>query len=139
MRNIKLIFLAICATVSVHAHSDETIIAVTLILEAGGECAEGSMEAVNEVICNRAWTRSLTRREVCLQVSQFTCWNSGKTDALVAKAQRHSRYSQALAIVNANITDYTNGADHYHAEHCSPDWASSMRVTAKVGSHVFRR
>ena len=137
-KRIISIILSLCATVSVNAHSDETIIATTLILEAGGEYAEGSMEAINEVICNRSSIRNLTRREVCLQKSQFSCWNSGKVDALIAKAQRHPRYSQAIAIINENITNFAGGADHYHAEHCSPYWASRMHVTAKIGRHVFR-
>jgi len=131
------ILISICSACSLNAHSDETIIAATLILEAGGEYAKGSMEAVNEVICTRAWKRKLTRRQVCLQRLQFSCWNSGNIDLLVAKAQRHIRYVEALSIVNSNITDYTRGADHYHADYCSPYWASSMTVTVKIGRHIF--
>ena len=131
------ILISICSAFSLNAHSDETIIAATLILEAGGEYAKGSMEAVNEVICTRAWKRKLTRRQVCLQRLQFSCWNSGNIDLLVAKARRHIRYAEALSIVNSNITDYTRGADHYHADYCSPYWASSMTVTVKIGRHIF--
>lgn len=138
MKRLKLISLFLCLAVcSLNAHSDETIIAATLILEAGGERADGAMEAVNEVICTRAWKRDLTRREVCLQRMQFSCWNSGKINILVAKAKRHVRYSEALKIVNGGITNYTSHADHYHADYCSPYWAASLTRTVKIGRHIF--
>lgn len=137
MKTLTLLTL-ILATCSVSAYTDEEVIASTLILEAGGEYAEGSMEAVYEVICNRAYKRNLTRSEVCLQRKQFSCWNSGKLDKLVAKAKKHSRYGYALAIVNGlRITNYTNESDHYHADYCNPYWASSMTVTTKIGRHIF--
>jgi spore germination cell wall hydrolase CwlJ-like protein len=139
MKTLTLTLLALCfATCSVNAHSDETIIAATLILEAGGEYAEGAMESVYEVICTRAWKRKLSRSEVCLQRLQFSCWNSGKIDLLVIKAQRHIRYAEALEIVNSSkITNYTADADHYHADYCSPYWASSLTRTVKIGRHIF--
>ena len=124
MKTLTLLTL-ILATCSVSAYTDEDIIASTLILEAGGEYAEGSMEAVYEVICNRAYKRNLTRSEVCLQRKQFSCWNSGKLDELVAKVN------------SRRITNYTNGSDHYHADYCNPYWASSMTVTTKIGRHIF--
>jgi len=140
MKTISITLLALLSALPLVAYTDEDIIASTLILEAGGEYAEGSMEAVYEVICNRAWKRDMTRREVCLQRMQFSCWNSGKIDALVAKAKAHKRYSKALSIVySAKITNYTLGADHYHADYCSPYWATSMTVTVKIGRHIFYR
>jgi spore germination cell wall hydrolase CwlJ-like protein len=138
MKSITIILLALCSASSVNAYSDEAIIASTLILEAGGEYAEGSMEAVYEVICNRAWQRDMTRSEVCLQYKQFSCWNSSKIAILVDKAQHHRRYIEALRIVNnRKITNYTDGANHYHADYCLPYWAPSMTVTVKIGRHIF--
>ena len=134
---MKYLLLLIISAVCLNAHSDEQIIAATLILEAGGEYTKGSMESVHEVICTRAWKRELTRREVCLQRMQFSCWNSGKIDKLVAKAKLHSRYAEALRIVNGNMTDFTGGADHYHADYCSPYWAPSLTRTTKIGRHIF--
>ena len=113
------------------------IVAATLILEAGGEYATGSMEAVNEVIRNRAAKRKLTTRQVCLQRKQFSCWNSGRIDQLLAKAKRHPRFNEALAIVTGSPTNYTGGADHYHADYCDPYWASSLQKTRKIGRHIF--
>ena len=138
MKTLTLLTL-ILATCSVSAYTDEEVIASTLILEAGGEYAEGSMEAVYEVICNRAYKRNLTRSEVCLQRKQFSCWNSDQVRYnSIEKAKKHSRYGQALAIVNGlRITNYTNESDHYHADYCNPYWASSMTVTTKIGRHIF--
>jgi spore germination cell wall hydrolase CwlJ-like protein len=95
------------------------------------------MEAVNEVIRNRAAKRKLTTRQVCLQRKQFSCWNSGRIDQLLAKAKRHPRFNEALAIVNGKPTNYTGGADHYHADYCNPYWASSLKKTCTIGKHLF--
>lgn len=116
---------------------DHEILACTLILEAGGEYAEGAMEAVHEVILNRAAKRGLTAKQVCLQPKQFSCWNSGRIDRLVAKAKSHPRYALALRIVHGLQTNYTRGADHYHADYCNPYWAKHLTRTVKIGRHIF--
>jgi len=116
---------------------DYAIVASTLILEAGGEYAEGAMEAVNEVIHNRSIKRSITPTEVCLQPWQFSCWNNGNTEGLIIKAQSHPRYEKALKIVKGERTNLTNGADHYHADYVNPYWAESMTITIKIGQHIF--
>ena len=55
---IILIILAIIGFVCfVQADYDQTIVATTLILEAGGEYDEGSLEAVYEVIYNEPLKR----------------------------------------------------------------------------------
>ena len=87
MKTKQLLFalaMGIASHLSVNASE---IVAATLILEAGGEYATGSMEAVNEVIRNRAAKRKLTTKQVCLQRKQFSCWNSGRIDQLLAKAK----------------------------------------------------
>ena len=137
MKTKQLIFALAMGLVSSLSVNASEIVAATLILEAGGEYASGSMEAVNEVIRNRAAKRKLTTRQVCLQRKQFSCWNSGKIDQLLAKAKRHPRFSEALSIVNGTATNYTGGADHYHADYCSPYWASSMKKTCVIGKHLF--
>ena len=54
----------------VQADYDQTIVATTLILEAGGEYYEGSLEAVYEVIYNRAIKKNQSFSEVCLARKQ---------------------------------------------------------------------
>tara|TARA_R110002167_G_scaffold97305_3_gene256998 strand:- start:133 stop:564 length:432 start_codon:yes stop_codon:yes gene_type:complete len=115
----------------------EQFVAATLILEAGVEYDKGAMQAIYEVILKRAEKRKLTAKQVCLQRKQFSCWNSGRIDALLGKAKRHPRWYEALTIVHSAPTDYTGGADHYHADYCEPYWASSMQRTCKIGQHIF--
>ena len=137
MKTKQLIF-ALAMGISSHLSSNASeIVAATLILEAGGEYTGGSMEAVNEVIRNRAAKRKLTTRQVCLQRKQFGCWNSGRIDQLLAKAKAHPRFSEAMAIVTGASTNYTGGADHYHADYCNPYWSSSMKKTCVIGKHIF--
>jgi len=118
-------------------HQD--IIASTLILEAGGEYSRGAMEAVHEVIYNRSIKRNKSMSDICLQKWQFSCWNGKNIEENVAKAKNHSRWNKAMKIIlSQNITNFTNGADHYHANYIDkPYWADSMNVTAKIGRHIF--
>ena len=135
---IYLVILLIafrCVSQGQPTHMD--IVASTLILEAGGEYHEGSMQAVHEVIVNRSHQRKLASWEVCLQRKQFSCWNSGKINKLVAKAKRHPRWREAMAIIQSPLTNYAKGADHYHADYCDPYWNKHMKVTAKIGRHIF--
>jgi len=118
------------------------VIVSTIIMEAGGEYDIGALEAVYEVIKTRAKKRNKTLAQVCLQRKQFSCWN-GKADgiksleATIAKAKKHPRWKIAERLLGSN-TNFTNGADHYHADYISkPYWADSMIVTAKIGRHIF--
>ena len=137
MKTFRIILITALTALSNLSANQSEIVAATLILEAGGEYAYGSMQAVHEVILNRAVKRRLTPKQVCLQRKQFSCWNSGKIDQLLAKAKRHPRYSEALVIVHSAPTNFTGGADHYHADYCNPYWASSLQKTCKIGRHIF--
>tara|TARA_Y100000004_G_C8883536_1_gene398669 strand:- start:353 stop:817 length:465 start_codon:yes stop_codon:yes gene_type:complete len=115
---------------------EDDIVISTIILEAGGEYHVGALEGVYEVIMNRAEKRDLTPAEVCLQKKQFSCWNSGKIEELIAKAKEHPRWIIAQNILGRK-TNYTNGADHYHADYVTPYWAKSMKKTVVIGRHIF--
>ncbi len=54
MKTKQILFALAMGIVSHLSVNASEIVAATLILEAGGEYALGSMEAVNEVILNRA-------------------------------------------------------------------------------------
>ena len=110
------------------------IVAATLILEAGGEADPRAMAAVREVIANRA--KNKTELAVCLAPKQFSCWNGKNVEDGIAKAKRHPKWSQALALVNQK-TNYTNGATHYHAEKVSPRWAKKLVKTVQINHHIF--
>ena len=116
---------------------DTQVVAATLVLEAGGEGKVG-MEAVREVIANRSRiSEILTEAEVCLKRLQFSCWNGRTVKAGIEKAKLHKNWALALEIANAETTNHTNGATHYHTNKVSPSWSKKLAITAKIGNHTF--
>lgn len=116
----------------------ETVIAC-LILEAGGEGKVG-MEAVNEVIQNRAKVQRKSPYQVATAPKQFSCFNAG-VDRGIEKAKKHSRWKLAEQIVKAPKTNHTKGATFYHTTNIMPKWAKTFlnrgAKTVKIGNHVF--
>ena len=151
MKSILLTILTIIATLALAEKADaytydpcpyaDDIVVATIIMEAGGEYKHGALEAVYEVIMTRAKKRNMTPAEVCLQRKQFSCWN-GKADGIqalektIAKAKEHPRWVIAQNILGSN-TNFTKGADHYHADYVDPYWAKTMEKTVKIGRHIF--
>ena len=126
-----------CETISPEVEFENDIVVTTIILEAGGEYQVGALEAVYEVIMNRAKKRKKTPAQVCLQKWQFSCWNDKDIKENIEKAKKHPRWVIAKNILGKE-TNYTNGADHYHADYIDdPYWAKSMKVTVKIGKHIF--
>ena len=142
MKSISLTILTIFATLALaekadaKTWTDDDIVVATIILEAGGEYHVGALEGVYEVIINRSKKRKMTPAQVCLQRKQFSCWNSGNIEQLMTKAKEHPRWVIAQNILGKE-TNYTNGADHYHADYVSPYWKDSMTKTVKIGRHIF--
>ena len=121
-----------------YADYDQTFEATTIILEAGGEYDEGSLEAVYEVIYNRAIKQSKSFSEICLANKQFSCWNDKDIMENIEKASNHPRWNEAMKIAYSDPkSNYTNGADHYHADYVNPYWAKSLVKTTKIGRHIF--
>lgn len=134
---IYCLILLLASVLISPAQTSSEIVTATIILEAGGEFSEGAMEAVHEVIVNRSAKRKMSKRDVCLQPYQFSCWNDMQIDRQIAKAKSHSRWSEAFLITLRPVTSYTGGADHYHADYCNPYWNKHMKITAKIGRHIF--
>ena len=140
MKKILLIILLIMLgfVCFVQADYDQTIVAATLIMEAGGEYYEGSLEAVYEVIYNGAIKKNQSFSEICLAPKQFSCWNGKDIMSAVEKASQHPRWNEAMKIAYEDPkTNYTMGADHYHADYVRPYWADSLTRTVKIGLHIF--
>jgi spore germination cell wall hydrolase CwlJ-like protein len=97
----------------------ETVVAC-LVLEAGGEGKIG-IEAVNEVIHNRAHKLNKSLYDVVTARKQFSCFNSGIASA-VAKAKKHPMWKTAIEILQAPVTNHTHGATQYHTIHIHPYW-----------------
>ena len=132
-----LLVCSACAAESITVRSNDVqVVAATLVLEAGGEGKAG-MEAVREVIANRSRSSVLTEAEVCLKRLQFSCWNGSTVKAGIEKAKLHKNWSLALEIANAETTNHTSGATHYHTTKVSPWWAETLTRTATIKNHIF--
>ena len=101
--------------------------------EARGESIKG-MHAVALVTMNRVRQRNKTVCEIVYEPRQFS-WTVNVTSDMLDNIDNVRR---AVAnVMTNNISDFTNGATHYHANYVSPLWASSMRRVAIVGKHHF--
>jgi hypothetical protein len=117
---------------------DQEVVAATLIMEAGGEYDEGALEAVYEVIHNRAMRRGTQYSDECLRRLQFSCWNGITPEEGIEKASKHPRWNEALKLAYYKpMTNYTKGADHYHADYVNPYWAKKLQKTSIIGRHIF--
>jgi len=127
---------------------ERQIVAACLIGEAGGEGTKG-MQAVMNVIANRAGGDPSKFAAICLKPYQFSMFNSAtvsrkeKLGNIVAKMAKHNRWGEALGIVDqaasGTLKDDTKGAKYYHAPSVSPrskPWRNLQPVT-KIGSHQF--
>lgn len=127
---------------------DATILAGTIFGEARGE-SDAGREAVACVVLNRVRSNRYpsTIEKVCLQPSQFSCWNvKDPNRAKILKAISDNTdqiFLRCLAIaqsaIRGELADSTNGALHYHANTISPpNWARPpAAVSARIGSHIF--
>jgi hypothetical protein len=125
------------------ANKAEEIVAATLIGEAGGEGDEG-MQAIMNVIMNRATNDFTHASAVCLKKSQFSMWNGkqSSTDNVVASAKSHSKWNKAVELVKkaeaGKLEDITGGADFYfNPKKAMPEWAKKFIKTKVIGNHVF--
>lgn len=113
----------------------------TVIGEAGGEGAKG-MAAVAAVIKNRSEMRGKSPAEIVAEPNQFAAF-SNPGSQIKKEMQDPALRAEAMTIVQSvfdgKVPDPTDGADHYHADGVTPDWAKSMPETKKIGNHVFYR
>lgn len=130
------------------------ILARTVYGEARGESAKGQ-RAIISTILNRVkkggWWGA-TVEDVCKKPYQFSCWNPETVgdDSPSAVANYNAMmsvdrtdptfeyiYVLSSTALNEGITDYSNGATHYHAKSVNPSWASKLTKVAEIGNHIF--
>ena len=137
---------------------DVLAMARTLWGECRGEPRDGQI-AVAWVIRNRAenpgwWSRERsdgipddTIEAVCLDPHQFSCWWDRQAERVRSRSilQLGTLYELAEAVLNDQIPDPTNGADHYHTilrpegvKTWPPVWAQK-KAGVRIGSHLFYR
>lgn len=125
---------------------DLEVLARTLYGEARGEGRAGR-EAVASVILNRVRDRRWpsSAKAVCLQARQFSVWNVGDRNRVVALgvASGNRIFDECVAIAQAalggRLADRTGGANHYHARSVDPSWNRAMAFQADIGAHKFWR
>jgi spore germination cell wall hydrolase CwlJ-like protein len=72
---------------------------------------------------------------------QFTFTCDGKTDKPrdVAAWTLARRIAVAALVKAKNKRPITKWATHYHATYVNPRWASKLRRTTAIGTHIFYR
>jgi len=143
MKHLALIITGAAMTVSAEPIPPKEITSrqmctSVLILEAGGEGRVG-LQAVWEVVWQRAKLRKLTPLGVVTQRKQFSCLNNITPGRAIATAQKHPMWRHAWGIVSAPpVTQLTGKADHYHATTIKPPfWADKAKKTVTIGRHTF--
>jgi spore germination cell wall hydrolase CwlJ-like protein len=134
---------------------DVLALARTLWGECRGEPREGQI-AVAWVIRNRVenpgwWSRQRdgipddTIEAVCLDRNQFSCWWDKQASRVRTRTREQigELYQLAYDVLDDQISDPTEGADHYHtilrpeyARKWPPTWAEK-RIGKRFGSHLF--
>jgi spore germination cell wall hydrolase CwlJ-like protein len=100
--------------------------------EARGEPLEGQF-AVAQVTLNRA---GRDPEKICAVVGaakQFS-WTIRPPKVANDPAWQQSR---EIAKLSLRMSDFTGGADHYHALYVSPYWRTDMTLTGQYGNHLF--
>ena len=130
---------------------DAYVVVATLWGEARGE-GEVGMQAVMNVVMNRAHGDFSKARKVVLKRKQFSIWNGVKDpDAIAIQMVRDFRskklkdspsYIKALELVDkamkGDLPDITGGATFYFNPHkVLPSWAKEMTKTKTIGNHDF--
>lgn len=124
---------------------ERTLLALTMVEEAGGEGAKG-MQAVGNVIVNRASAgiRGNTVSQVIMSPKQFSAWNNQTPASSLARRQDSAIYQQAYQIagnvLDGSAGDVTRGAtSYYNPAKASPSWANSLTQTVVIGNHRFMK
>ena len=127
------------------------IVAATLFGEARSEGLTG-MQAILNVIMNRAHGDFNNAAKVASKPKQFSCWNNINNKEeyanILAKKARSGElkdansYKSALMLVDKalknNLPDITGGAQFYFNPHkVHPRWADKMTITVTLGNHEF--
>lgn len=142
MKRLLLAITSLFASCSSYSNTEQELLAATLVLEAGGEGAAG-MQAVACVVVNRSIRAGEPVGIVLLKPRQFAT-SAFKDPVKTAKSRWCTNvWGTAMAVSSCalghTLLDTTNGATHFHAATCRPEWAKSLTQTKKIGNHVFYR
>jgi N-acetylmuramoyl-L-alanine amidase len=68
---------------------------------------------------------------------QFSWWCDGKSDHPTEHRAWKSAVELAAAVVSGRHSDPTNGALFFHHHKVRPHWATSKRLSAQIGKHLY--
>jgi N-acetylmuramoyl-L-alanine amidase len=121
------------------------IISYTLYAEARGEPFKGKM-AVAAVIQTRARRSNIPLTEVCLQKTQFSCWNDinavpeyygSGTGMLPADIKARSDCYGIAWVLMSSKREWDYLTHFYNPSIVTPSWANALRGKRTIGNHVF--
>jgi spore germination cell wall hydrolase CwlJ-like protein len=137
--------------ITLPAGNDQLILARTIYGEAAGEPDQGK-RAVAQVVMNRASSGRYSKNvaDVCLQPSQFSCWNANDPNrSKIIDLQPNDDETFYLCFTIAgdalagDIKVLTPAVMHYFADYISkPSWvlrSPDAFMEKKIGHHLFYR
>jgi spore germination cell wall hydrolase CwlJ-like protein len=121
------------------------ILARTIWGEARGEPREGQI-AVAHVVKNRTakpgwWGHDMI--SVCQARDQFSCWRTTDPNrpkllgVTISDPVFVTILKIARNVIAGELADPTDGATSYHTLDCHPAWDKGLKVTARIGNHIF--
>lgn len=125
---------------------DWSCLAEAIYFEARGESHRGQV-AVAEVILNRVDSRYFPD-SVCgvvrqgtgeLHRCQFSYTCDGHAEVIAEKKAFLTAGKIAKLMLEGRPRVLTGKATHYHTTQVSPKWSRKLRVTARIGEHIFYR
>ncbi len=143
MKYTLLTVLALSAVAPAIAAQDKErhCMALNIYFEARNQTATSAV-AVGFVVLNRVASKRFpnTVCKVVWQRKQFSWTLDGKSDRPREKAAWETAQILADTVMSGHYNDPTNGALFYHANYVKPYWMGvKMKVSAKLGSHIFYR
>lgn len=126
-------------------------LAMNIYHEARGEPLAGQL-AVGLVTMNRVESPRFPD-DICSVVKQgrywqgnpvrnkcaFSWWCDGKSDTPQDDDAWAESVHLAWRIQQDTVTDFTDGATHYHATYVNPYWADEHNYITQIGQHLFYR
>lgn len=145
MTKYTILAILLGITLTYTARANDELVAAVICMEAGGEGGLG-MQAVMNIIDNRARMDRKTYMQVVTAPKQFSCMNGVTMSMAIGRAKSRwpNQFPVALNMVklarNGRLADVTNGATFYYANYIKrPRWARNMEETSKIGKHIFLR
>ena len=143
--------IRVLAQITLAAGNDQLILARTIYGEAAGEPDEGK-RAVAQVVMNRAASGRYPKNvaDVCLQPSQFSCWNPNdpnRNKIIDLQPSADKTFNLCFTIAGdalaGKINVLTPAVMHYFADYISkPSWvlrSPKAVLEKKIGHHLFYR